>query len=90
MTITLEPELEQKIQEAATRAGQDVNGFVKEILLQKLEAQNDKEARKERLQQQARQMAADPLFLQDIAETMEAYKPIDSETARMMDTEDAR
>ena len=94
MTITLEPEFERKVQEAAARAGLDINGFVKATLLQKIEAQNacalDKEARKERLRRQAQQMAADPLFLQDVEETMEAYKYIDAETARMIDEEDAK
>ena len=92
MTITLEPEFERKVQEAAARAGLDINGFVKATLLQNMEAQNasalDIAARKERLRRDAEAMAADPLFLQDIAETMEAYKYIDAETARMMDEEE--
>ena len=92
MTITLEPEFERKVQEAAARAGLDINGFVKATLLQKMEAQNDsaldKAARKERIRLDAEAMAADPLCMQDIEETMEAYKYIDSETARMMDEEE--
>jgi phage terminase small subunit len=92
MTITLEPDLEQKIEAAAKRAGQDVNRFVSNLLMCQLAEQErvalDKEVRKARLRLQAQQMAADPLFLQDIEETMEAYKYIDSETARMMDEEE--
>ena len=94
MTITLEPELEQKIEVAAKRAGQDVNGFVSRLLRRELAEQErailDKEARRERLRLQAQQMAADPLFLQDIEETMEAYKYIDSEMARKLDEEEGR
>lgn len=92
MTIILEPELEQKIEAVAKRAGQDVNGFVSFLLRRGLAEQEaatmEREARKERIRLDAEAMAADPLCMQDIEETMEAYKYIDAETARMMDEEE--
>ncbi len=91
MTITLEPELEQKVQAAAKRAGQDVNGYVSVLLMRQLAAQEtsvaDKQARDERLRREFEEAMSDPLFVQDMNETMEAYKHIDAETARMMDAE---
>ncbi len=92
MTITLEPELEQKIEAAAKRAGQDVNGFVSFLLRRELAEQEataiDKQAREERLRREFEEAMSDPMFVQDMEETMEAYKYIDAETARMMDEEE--
>ena len=92
MTITLEPELEQKVQEAAKRAGQDVQSYVGVLLMRQLAAQenaaSDRQTRKDKIRRDAEAMAADPMVMQDIAETMEDYKYIDSETARIMGKED--
>lgn len=93
MTITLEPELERKVQEVATRAGLGVNEYVSATLLQHLQVQDvagmDKQARDEYLRREFEEAMSDPLFVQDMEETMEAFKYIDAETARMLDAEEA-
>ncbi len=93
MTITLEPELEQKIEAVAKSTGQDVNGFVSFLLRRGLEEQEsaatDKQAHEERLRREFEEAMSDPMFVQDMEETMEAYKHIDAETARMLDEEEA-
>ncbi len=57
MTITLEPELEQKVQEAAKRAGQDVQGYVSVLLMRQLAAQENaalyRQTRKDRIRHDA-------------------------------------
>ena len=91
MTITLEPELEQKVQEAAKRAGQDVKDYVSVLLMRQLAAQEnaalDHQAGEERLRRQFEAAMNDPLFVQDMEQTMEDYKYIDSDAARMLDGE---
>ena len=92
MTIMLKRELEQKIEAAAKRAEQDVNGFVSFLLRRELAEREatevDKQEREERLRREFEEAMSDPMFVQDMEETMEAYKYIDAETARMMDEEE--
>lgn len=94
MTITLEPELEHRVQEAAKRAGQGAEDYVSVLLMRQLAAQegaaSDRQTRKDKIRRDAEAMAADPMVMQDIADTMEAYKYIDSATAQMMDEEHGR
>ena len=77
MTITLEPELKQKFQAAARRAGQDGDGYVGVLLWRQLAVQDnaamDRQTLDERLQCEFNEAMPDPLFVQDMNETMKAY-----------------
>jgi hypothetical protein len=57
LTITLPPELEQKLREQAARGGQDLNAFILQAILEKI-ARRDGDTQEMLAQQEAERLAS--------------------------------
>ncbi len=92
MTIILEPELERRVSQIAAELGQDAAGYIRRALLRQVadderRVPSAQTTRAESLRREFAEAADDPLFLQDMEETMTAFADADAETARMLSHE---
>ena len=80
VTFSLPTELVRELREVVA-GGQfpSQNALVRDALRREL-----KRARDERIRQEFAEAARDPEFMRDLEETMEAFKWVDSEAARML------
>ena len=80
VTVSLPDRMVRDLQAAvAEGAFPSQNELVREALRKEL-----KRVRDERLYREMLEAAQDPEFIRDVEETMEAFKWVDSETARML------
>jgi Arc/MetJ-type ribon-helix-helix transcriptional regulator len=80
VTFSLPARMVEQLKTSAASAGYpSQNALVREAL-----AREFKRLRMERLEREMEDAARDPEFIRDIEETMEAFKWVDAETARMI------
>jgi hypothetical protein len=84
MTITIDPELENRIRLVAAQHGQDVAHYAVEALLRQVAA-DEAPPSEHSLRLEFEAAAHDPLFLADIQEIEEAFRSADAQTAAMLD-----
>jgi len=83
MAIQLTGDLERRLREAARKRGTDIETTVASLLATE-EANTITTARtirEESLQREFKEAMQDPLFIEDLTETMRAYEAVDMETA---------
>ncbi len=89
MAIQFDGELERKLQAAAARRGMDVESTVAALLRVDEQAGDSqlrsRADREEALRREFVKAMQDPLFVEDMEETMRAFEASDAETARMID-----
>ena len=83
MTIPIDPETEARITEVATRAGVPLEDYVRAALMRQIELDEQRSAA-DTLYTAFQAAATDPLFLQDLMDTEQAFATADSQTARML------
>lgn len=79
-------DIEDRLREAASRSGQDVEGFVRSTLINELEcieAANNRRNREEALRREFADAMRDPLFVQDVQESMLDFTSLDAEMVGM-------
>ena len=84
MTITIEPELENKLRLVAAQHGQDVVLYALEALLRQVAADESQKSESS-LDLELEAASNDPMFLADIQEIEQAFRSADAQTASMLD-----
>ena len=83
MAIQLTGELERRLREAARRRGTDVESTVATLLATYEGESEARRIREETLRQEFAEAMQEPLFVEDLNETMRAYESVDMESARL-------
>ena len=86
MAITIDSETEARIREVANRAGVALEDYVRVALMRQMEL-DERRPTIDTLYLAFQAAAIDPLFLQDLMDTEQAFATADSQTARMLDHE---
>ena len=81
-SIPLPPDLERRVRRIAESRGEDFDSYVSRAIQRQVDA--DESMSRDDLDRAIQRAGKDPLFLADFEETMDAFRFVDSETARML------
>ena len=84
MTIYIDSEIEARAREVASRAGLPLEDYVRAALLRQMDLDEQRPAT-DALYLAFQAAAADPLFLEDLMDTEQAFASADADTARMLE-----